>query len=108
MSEKLLTDYSLNENLFTEITSREVDPPCYDAFCSYNGYIREEFTIFCKHCNTAIAKGRTFDGYSKDWSGPRIDKNTVCPKCKALLFDEKAVVIDDKINNNQNDELSVL
>lgn len=106
MSEKLLTDYFLNENLVVKITKQEWDRPFYDATCSYDGYTLEEFDIICKKCNTTIStNGRKFDGYSKIWNGPRIDKDTVCPYCGAALFDEKAVVDNDDIENHQSETL---
>lgn len=106
MPEKLLTNYFKNENLIVNLTGREVDDACYDAFCSYDGYVKEIFDIICKNCNSTLATDCVqMDGGYKYWTGPRIDRDTVCPKCGAPLFDEKAVVVNDKIENNQNDVL---
>lgn len=103
MSERFLTDFEKNENLIAELVERELDSPFYDSSCSYDGYVREWFNIFCKTCNATIAtRAEKMDGGYKYWEGPRIDRDTACPKCGALLFDEKAVVINEKIKNLQD------
>lgn len=104
MSEHFLTDYSLNENLIINITSHQWERPFYDAYCSFDGYLIDKFDVICKKCDAVLAtNGEKSDvGPSIDWYGPRIDRDTVCPKCGAPLFDEKAVVVDVKIVNHQD------
>ena len=54
--------------------------------------------MICPNCNMEIDNDSNFCKYC----GTKVMKANVCPKCGAPLFDEKAVVVDEKIVNHQD------
>ena len=89
-----VTDYTESSKFDIEIIEDASaflgGPGTYEYDFGYFTYL--EMNVHCKKCGELLGFARIHGmDQSLDISGPEIDVDTVCPKCGASLYDEKAI-----------------